>query len=66
MVERVKKLGLIWSEDHTNSDPNFCTRNYIRHTMMPHVLKVSPGIRKVVRKIILSYYKDYNVGSYSD
>ena len=60
MVERVKKHRLIWSEDHTNSDPNFCTRNYIRHTMMPHVLKVSPGIRKVVRKIILSYYKDYN------
>lgn len=58
MVDRVRIKNLIWAEDETNKDPAFCTRNYIRHTMMPHVLKVSPGIRKVVRKIVMKSYKE--------
>jgi len=37
--------------DPTNIDTKY-TRNYIRHTMMPHVLKVNPGIRKVIIKKI--------------
>jgi tRNA(Ile)-lysidine synthase len=36
-------------EDDTNTDTCY-TRNYIRHEMMPHVLKVNPGIHKVVAK----------------
>lgn len=38
-----------WIEDETNADTKH-TRNYIRHKMMPHVLRVNPGIHKTVAK----------------
>lgn len=41
-------------EDESNTDTRFI-RNYIRHEMMPHVLKVNPGIHKVVRKKVTNY-----------
>lgn len=45
--------GIKYFEDHTNFDPDFGTRNYIRNELMPHALKVNPGLYKVVRKHIL-------------
>jgi len=36
-------------EDDSNTDTCY-TRNYIRHEMMPHVLKVNPGIHKTIAK----------------
>jgi tRNA(Ile)-lysidine synthase len=36
-------------EDDTNADTCY-TRNYIRHEMMPHVLRVNPGIYKTILK----------------
>ena len=36
-------------EDDSNADLCY-TRNYIRHEMMPHVLRVNPGIHKVIAK----------------
>ena len=36
-------------EDDSNKELCY-NRNYIRHKMMPHVLKVNPGIHKVVAK----------------
>ena len=36
-------------EDDSNADTCY-TRNYIRHEMMPHVLRVNPGIHKVISK----------------
>ena len=35
--------------DPTNDDTKY-RRNYIRHTMMPHVLAINPGIRKTIKK----------------
>ncbi len=35
--------------DAYNKD-NSLTRNYIRNVMMPHVLKINPGIEKVIKK----------------
>lgn len=41
--------GVDHKEDDSNN--NICyTRNYIRHEMMPHVLRVNPGIHKVIAK----------------
>jgi len=40
-----------WSEDASNKDTNY-TRNYIRHELMPHALKVNPGLRTTVKKIV--------------
>jgi tRNA(Ile)-lysidine synthase len=36
-------------EDDSNTDTCY-TRNYIRHEMMPHVLRVNPGIHKTILK----------------
>jgi tRNA(Ile)-lysidine synthase len=36
-------------EDDSNTDTCY-TRNYIRHKMMPNVLRVNPGIHKVIAK----------------
>jgi tRNA(Ile)-lysidine synthase len=41
-------------EDDSNADLCY-TRNYIRHTMMPNVLKVNPGIHKVIAKKVKAY-----------
>jgi tRNA(Ile)-lysidine synthase len=38
-----------WIEDDSNENIHY-TRNYIRHEMMPHVLRVNPGIHKTINK----------------
>src|ERR1035437_1534235 len=41
-----------WIEDPSNCDTKY-RRNLIRHDMMPYVLKISPGIAKVIRKKLI-------------
>lgn len=43
--------NVAWIEDESNSDIHY-TRNYVRHEMMPHVLRVNPGIHKTIAKKI--------------
>lgn len=45
------KNQIIWIEDPTNIDTHF-KRNYIRYELMPRVLKVNPGLHKVIFKRI--------------
>jgi len=40
-------------EDDSNKDLRY-TRNYIRHVMMPHVLRVNPGIHKMLKKKMIA------------
>ena len=47
--------GVTWTEDPTNQHTNFM-RNHVRKNIMPHVLKVNPGIRKTIRKKVLELY----------
>ncbi len=42
-------------EDKTNTDISHI-RNYIRHEMMPHALRVNPGIHKTVMKKVKNEY----------
>jgi len=42
-------------EDDSNADVCY-TRNYIRHEMMPHVLRVNPGIHKTIAKKVRDDY----------
>jgi len=42
-------------EDDSNADVCY-TRNYIRHEMMPHVLRVNPGIHKTIAKKVKDDY----------
>ena len=39
--------------DDSNDDVKY-TRNYIRHEMMPHVLRVNPGIHKMLKKKMIA------------
>jgi tRNA(Ile)-lysidine synthase len=45
------RKGVQWAEDPSNRDTDY-DRNYIRHTMMPHVLRINPGIQKTLAKLI--------------
>ena len=45
--------GVPYLEDDSNVDTCY-TRNYIRHEMMPHVLRVNPGIHKTIKKKVLN------------
>ena len=40
-------------QDESNADTKF-TRNFIRHEMMPSVLRVNPGVHKVIKKKVIN------------
>jgi tRNA(Ile)-lysidine synthase len=46
------RKGVPTIDDPSNEDTKY-RRNYIRHTLMPHVLNINPGIKKVIRKKVL-------------
>ena len=50
------RKGVPTIDDPSNEDTKY-RRNYIRHTLMPHVLNINPGIKKVVRKLVLESTK---------
>ena len=45
-----------WIEDPSNKQTTH-TRNYVRHNILPHIIKVHPGIRTTIRKKLISAYK---------
>lgn len=51
LIDWCQRKNVSWCEDTSNDDTNY-TRNYIRHKLMPHALKVNPGLHKVVKKIV--------------
>lgn len=50
-VSWCQRKGLEWCEDLSNTDEKY-TRNYIRKNLVPHALKVNPGLYTVVKKIV--------------
>jgi tRNA(Ile)-lysidine synthase len=40
-----------WIEDESNKNSRY-TRNYIRNELMPHALRVNPGLHTLVKKIV--------------
>jgi len=49
-------------EDDTNTDLCY-TRNYVRHEMMPNVLRVNPGIHKTIAKKVKQDVEQVNQGT---
>ena len=47
--EWADRKGLVWINDPSNADVRYM-RNYIRHELMPHALKVNPGLHQVVAR----------------
>jgi tRNA(Ile)-lysidine synthase len=46
---------LQWVEDPSN-DTVVHTRNYTRKILMPHIMKINPGIRTTIRKKLIEKY----------
>ena len=53
--EYADRKGINWVEDPSNSRTEYI-RNHIRHSLMPGILKVNPGIRKMIRKKLIETY----------
>lgn len=51
LIDWCIRKNVPWIEDKSNNNTDF-TRNYIRKELMPHALRVNPGLPKVVRKIV--------------
>lgn len=49
LVKWANTKNLTWVEDSSNSDLTL-TRNYIRKELLPHALKVNPGLYKTIYK----------------
>lgn len=52
-VDWCRRKHLKWFEDPTNANPQFATRNFIRHTLVPAALQVNPGIHTTIRNKLL-------------
>jgi len=55
IVNYASKHGVEYINDPSNNDCNYM-RNQIRHKIVPEVLKVNPGIHKIVHRIIKDRY----------
>ena len=55
LKEYAKSKNVEWVEDPSNARTEYM-RNYVRHSMMPHVLKVNPGVRTMIRKKMIEIY----------
>ena len=53
--EYATRKNVEWIEDPSNVRTEYI-RNHIRHTMMPNILKVNPGIRTMIRKKLIESY----------
>lgn len=56
LIEWAETNDIPYIEDASNDDTRF-TRNYIRKEMMEHVLRVNPGIHKMIKKKLTETYK---------
>lgn len=52
-----KKHELEYLSDPTNEDNNFNLRNKVRNTLLPEIMKVFPGMRTTVKKLLLGKLK---------
>lgn len=52
LVNWATRHNVPWIEDLSNTDTKYM-RNYVRHNIVPHALKVNPGLRRVIaRKVV--------------
>jgi tRNA(Ile)-lysidine synthetase-like protein len=52
LVKWVNKNNVPYLDDPSNENEEF-TRNYVRHKVVPTMLKVNPGLHKVVKKQLM-------------
>lgn len=59
MIDWAERKSVNFITDVSNSDEKYM-RNYVRKNIIPHVKSVNPGINKVIRKKIISEFKELN------
>jgi tRNA(Ile)-lysidine synthetase-like protein len=52
-IDWCQRKQIAWYEDPTNANPQYATRNFIRHTLIPAALQVNPGIHTTIRNKLL-------------
>ena len=57
ILQYAEKNNVNWIQDPSN-DSCIYDRNYTRKVLMPHVLKINPGIRTTIRKKLIEKYDD--------
>jgi tRNA(Ile)-lysidine synthetase-like protein len=57
LVDWCKRKSVPWIDDCTNTDTKYA-RNRIRHNIIPEILKINPGIHKVIKKKIIEAYSE--------
>lgn len=53
MIDHCMRHNVPWLEDHSNKDTKY-TRNHIRISLLPEMLRVNPGLPKVVKKMLMA------------
>ena len=56
LIDYVKNKDVDYIEDPSNTNNLNLMRNFVRHKIVPDVLKVNPGIRKTIRKKLIEKY----------
>lgn len=51
IIHYLTDIGEFWFEDPSNKDTDKHDRNYVRHNLMPNVLRINPGIHSMVDRI---------------
>ena len=51
LVSWCQRHDVPWIEDKSNQDSKYM-RNYIRNELMPHALRVNPGLHTLVKKVV--------------
>lgn len=53
LLSHLAEHGVQWFEDPSNADEGFALRNRIRHTLVPVVADIEPGVYNMVRRRII-------------
>jgi tRNA(Ile)-lysidine synthase len=51
LISWCQRHDVLWIEDISNQDSKYM-RNYIRNELMPHALRVNPGLHTLVKKVV--------------
>ena len=51
LISWCQRHDVPWIEDTSNQDSKYM-RNYIRNELMPHALRVNPGLHTLVKKVV--------------
>lgn len=56
LYRRAERYNIPFIEDESNTNVAY-DRNYIRNVMMPHILRINPGIHKTLKKKLISKWR---------